>query len=90
MIFLETHFDSCKNEVKSLERSSRGITLFVWTFLQSLVSSTVRDDRDPHFSRQKELKIDLGLSMISSFDSVVAVYVGLPCELFYLSLSLSS
>ena len=50
-----------------------------------LVSSTVREDHNPHLSwkAQKEDKTDMCLSIISSFDSVVAVYVGLPpCELF--------
>ena len=31
--------------------------------------------------KPKEDKINWWLSMISSFDIVVAVYVGLPCEL---------
>ena len=31
--------------------------------------------------RPKEDKIDMRLSIISSFDSIVAIYVELPCEL---------
>ena len=48
-----------------------------------LISSTVREDHNPHLSwkDQKEDKTDMWLSMISSFDSVVAIYVGLHCEL---------
>ena len=49
----------------------------------NLVSITVREDHNPHISwkDQKEDKTDIWLSMISSFESVVAVYVGLPCEI---------
>ena len=32
--------------------------------------------------KQKEDKTEMWLSMISSFDSVVIVYLGLPCELY--------
>jgi hypothetical protein len=46
-----------------------------------LVSSTVMEDPHLSWKDQKENKTNMWLSMISSFDSVVAVYVGLPCEL---------
>ena len=57
-----------------------------------LVSNTVREDHNPHLSRkyQKEDKTDIWLSMISSFDSVVAVYVGLPCKISHSNLSLNN
>jgi hypothetical protein len=49
----------------------------------NVVSSTVREDHNPHISC-KDLKVDktdMWWSMISSFESVVAVYVGLSCVL---------
>jgi hypothetical protein len=44
------------------------------------VSNTVKEDHNPQPS-WKDQKQDKWLSIICPFGSIVAVYVGLPCEL---------
>jgi hypothetical protein len=75
-----------KIEVKMLERglverlgSSRDIMLYGYLCYFGIQYSKGRSQSSSFMEKPKEDKTDM--SMISSFDSVVAVYVLLPCEL---------
>ena len=74
-------------EVKTLERGlveHLAAPVICMDTCVILVSNTVTEDHNHHLSwkRPHEDKTDMCLSKISSFESIVAVYVGLPCELF--------
>ena len=77
-----------KIEVKMLERglverlgSSRDIMLYGYLCYFGIQYSKGRSQSSSFMGKPKEDKTDMWLSMISAFDSVVAVYVRLPCEL---------
>ena len=74
-------------EVKIIEKAWQNTWQLLWYNVVCmntcviLVSNTVRSQSSTFIERPKEDKTDMWLLIISSFDSAVAVYVGLPCEI---------